>query len=451
MTFSGFGSYRLDAGSSWTLNGTNTLGVGVNLTSAGSLTVSGTVRGGGTLAIGGGTATIGGSGTVANLSLAGGTTYLDRSLTITGVNAFNEGAVAALTLGSGDTLSIMGATTLSGLIDGYGSVTLANGGTVGSLAIGGAATLILAAGAVTENDAMSIGGGTAGNASLLIDPGATWTIGFGLDVQHGSATGYIEVDGRLVGSCLDGTKAVISEIACPISVTSTGTIEAQAGPLILNGSVTGTGTLQIDSGASLTVNASCAPTLKATLDAGTKAQTATFTVGPYASFAGAITCLGAYDTIDFNPHVAFTGAIDGFGANDTIDLDPKAVFTGAIDGFGIGGTIDLLKTAANGASVNAQDQLVIVDGTTTVATLQLTGSYGGATFHFSADGSGGTDVTLATAGSKPPPGVPSLAQSVQAMNAAMAALGPRAGSVVAASAPDEAWRPTLLGPRPQLA
>ena len=272
----------------------------------------------------------------------------------------------------------------------------------------------------------------------------------------------MEIDGRLVGSCLNGTQPEKSEIACPISVTSTGTIEAQAGPLIFNGSVTGTGVVQIDGGATLTVNASLGSTMKANLNAGTLAAPANLTLGFYASFGGAITCRGAYDTIALNPYAVFSGTITGFGANDTIVLDPKAFFTGVIAGFGLGGTIDLLKTAATGASINAKDQLVIVNGTTTVATLQLTGTYSAPTFKISTDGAGGTNVTLLTAASTIPPGAPpgnppggasavsSSAPSVQAMVAAMAGLGPRTGSMVTPSAHDEARPPTLLGPRPQL-
>ena len=42
--------------------------------------------------------------------------------------------------------------------------------------------------------------------------------------------------------------------------------------------------------------------------------------------------------------------------------------------------IDILGKKATGASVNGADQLVIVNGTKAVATLQLAGSYSGATF-----------------------------------------------------------------------
>ena len=462
VTFSGFGGYQLDAGTNWTLAGNDTIAAGVTLASAGVLKVSGKVAINGTLNIDAGVATIAGSGTVANLSLDGGITNLNRSLTIAGANAFSEGSAATLALGKGIALSVTGVTTLQGLITGAGSVTLANGGRVGSLALSGGATLVVSGGTVSENGAISVGGGTASVASLIVGQNATWIIGYGLDLQHGSSTSFMEIDGRLVGSCLNGTQPEKSEIACPISVTSTGTIEAQAGPLIFNGSVTGTGVVQIDGGATLTVNASLGSTMKANLNAGTLAAPANLTLGFYASFGGAITCRGAYDTIALNPYAVFSGTITGFGANDTIVLDPKAFFTGVIAGFGLGGTIDLLKTAATGASINAKDQLVIVNGTTTVATLQLTGTYSAPTFKISTDGAGGTNVTLLTAASTIPPGAPpgnppggasavsSSAPSVQAMVAAMAGLGPRTGSMVTPSAHDEARPPTLLGPRPQL-
>ena len=261
----------------------------------------------------------------------------------------------------------------------------------------------------------------------------------------------MEVDGRLVGSCLNGGQPAKSEIACPISIAGTGTVEALSGPLILNGPVFGTGALQIDSSATLTVNSTLASTVKVILTDATSAAPANFTLGPYTSFGGAITCLGAYDVIALNLNAAFTGTVTGFAASDTIVLGPKAVFTGVIAGFGVGGTIDLLSTKATGASINAMDQLVIVNGSTIVATLQLTGTYNAATFHIASDGAGGTDVTLASAGARPPSGAPPPAPSVHALVSAMAGLGARAGPTVAPSTHDDPFRPTLLAPRAQLA
>jgi hypothetical protein len=110
------------------------------------------------------------------------------------------------------------------------------------------------------------------------------------------------------------------------------------------------------------------------------------------------------------------------GAGATLALKKPTSVAATINGYAVGDTIDLLKIAATGASVNASDQLVIVNGATTVATLQLSGTYTGATFTIGSDGHGGTDVTLLT-----------TARSPQAFAAAMAGLG-GSGSGSAASA-----------------
>ncbi len=174
-----------------------------------------------------------------------------------------------------------------------------------------------------------------------------------------------------------------------LTTTDTGTIEAAAGTLDLANKLAGTGVLQIDKGATLEVDTTAASTLTAT----------------------------------FN------------GAGATLALKAATKFAATLAGFVVGDTIDLLKIAATGASVNASDQLVIVDGATTVATLQLSGPYSGATFPFGPDTHGGTKITLLTAAGAPPP---------NALVAAMAGLGPRAGSGVAVALHIEPMTPTVL-------
>lgn len=88
------------------------------------------------------------------------------------------------------------------------------------------------------------------------------------------------------------------------------------------------------------------------------------------------------------------------GAGGILELGAASEFAASIAGFTSGQTIDLLEIAATGATVNGSDQLVIVDGTSTVATLQLTGSYTGDTFNVTSDGDNGSDITV-TPASKP--------------------------------------------------
>ena len=175
-------------------------------------------------------------------------------------------------------------------------------------------------------------------------------------------------------------------------------IEVAAGTLDLAGKLSGTGGLKIDAGATLEVDTTTTSTL----------------------------------TASFN------------GAGATLALKAPTTFAATIAGFAVGDTVDLLKIAATGASVNANDQLVIVNETTTVASLQLTGTYNGATFTIGSDKHGGTNITLLTASMVPPPAGASPAPSTQAMVAAMAGLGAVAGSVVVAGVHIEPLAPTLL-------
>jgi hypothetical protein len=83
MTFSGFGSYALDPGANWTLEGKNSLSSGETLTDAGSLTVDGKLVNSGLMeASGVGVLTI--SGQVANsgiISASGGTVTVTGTIT----------------------------------------------------------------------------------------------------------------------------------------------------------------------------------------------------------------------------------------------------------------------------------------------------------------------------------------------------------------------------------
>jgi hypothetical protein len=151
--------------------------------------------------------------------------------------------------------------------------------------------------------------------------------------------------------------------------------------------------------------------------------------------------LGAGDIL------ANAGGIQGtvtMGAGTTLILGKASVFTGAIVGYTAGDAIDLIDTSATFASVDGADQLVIANGARVVATLQLSGTYFGATFTLASDGHGGSDVTVAAQGASP--AVATAPAPPHGLIAAMASLGATAATAVA-TAHVEPWRPTLLGPR----
>ncbi len=159
-------------------------------------------------------------------------------------------------------------------------------------------------------------------------------------------------------------------------VDDRGVVEAATGTLDLTSRLIGTGALKIDSGATLEAD------------------------------GGAISTL----TTNFN------------GAMATLALKLPDKFDAVLSGFSAGDVIDLLAIKATGASVNDSDQLVVVNGDKTVATLQLRGNYVAATLSATPDGDGGTNIELTA----PQADLP----CVQKMAAAMASMARPAGEAV---------------------
>ena len=184
MTFSGFGSYQIDTGGSWTLSGANAIAAGKTLANAGTLADAGTLTnagalvggvtltapsarliaqtgsnitgavagGGGALELGSGTSTITGLGATGTIS--GG-----EAMTFSGFGSYQIDNAAAVTLagytavGAGQSLTNLGS-IINPATYGYG-VRL-NGGTLINGASGaGAASITGAGGGVYDG---SIGG-----------------------------------------------------------------------------------------------------------------------------------------------------------------------------------------------------------------------------------------------------------------------------------------------------
>ena len=250
-------------------------------------------------------------------------------------------------------------------------------------------------GAATQTGAVTIGDATTAKASVSISKGATWTIEGAVGIGRGtSVLSNLSVGGTLVRSGATGTSKI------NVSTGDTGLIEVAAGTLDFVSKTTGNGALKIDAGATLEAETTVASTL----------------------------------TAIFN------------GASATLALMAPSKFDATIAGFAVSDTIDLLNIAATGAAINAGDQLVIVNGTTMVASLQLTGTYSGATFTIGSDGHGGTDVTLLTASGVTPP-IAATTPSPHAFVAALAEMGASSASASIASGHGDSVRPVLLGAR----
>jgi len=246
MTFSGFGAYQLDAGSSWTLAGTDSLGAGVTLVDhgtlglIGTLAVDGAISGGHGLTLGaagavlalgsgasisgpvrgdGGTLELGAAtGTIANLGAAGSISG-GAAMAFSGFGAYSLDAGGAWTLegtstlGAGkrltDDASIIGGLTLAAASD---RLILGQGGSISGAVAGGGGTLELASGTATL-------AGLGGAGTLT-----------GSEAMTFSGFGAYEVDGG-VSLTLVGSNAIGSGE----TLTDDGTLTVGAGATLANG------------------------------------------------------------------------------------------------------------------------------------------------------------------------------------------------------------------------
>jgi hypothetical protein len=381
-------------------------GVGtVSNLSGGYVTVSGsmattTFTNFGTLEIAGGakfkltgTGTIGSGGTTSLID--NGTLVVAGAITGTGTLAVGSGT---LTLGAGASVSIATATFGAGaVVNGAGTVTLTNA-TVAGLSVGEAVTVI-DAGTVDQTGTILLRRFPS-SPRLTIEAGAIWRLDGDVGMaRRGSLGPVVTVDGTLIKSAGTGVSAV------GVNVTDDGAVEAATGTLDFMAGVTGSGAMQVDAGATLEFNKAVANTLTATLA----------------------------------------------GAGATLALSQASTFAATIAGFAAGQTLDLLKTAADSAVLKGGDQLVITNGTSAVATLQLSGDYTGDTFTTSSDGNGGTSITVGTGGAVAPLAAGPV-PAPHAFIAAAAAFGAAGGAVHAtALVHQSAARLTLSAPRSMVA
>jgi len=326
---------------------------------------------------------------IGGLHLAQSAGVIDVLTTLSCRAFLRQSAGATLTVGSGDRLILTSAAVFGGAVTGAGTVVVSNA-LVSGLSIGGATTF-WANGTVTQPGALTLGDGSANAATLSIGLGATWRIGAG-SIVRGAAAGSRIIDSGLLIKNSGGGVSMIGA-----AVTDSGAVEAAVGTLDLTQAIFGGGSLKIDANAALEVDAAAAGALTAT-------------------FAG---------------------------TNARLALKAPTSFAATIAGFAVGDVIDLLGKAATGASLDAKDRLVVVNGSVTVATLQLAGAYTTPTFTTSSDGHGGTDVALQAPAHVTPP----AAAFPGALIAAIASLGASPASSSSASMPVDAARPTLLAPR----
>jgi hypothetical protein len=284
----------------------------------------------------GGTLTIGGSGAFTNnytLSVTNGDTIL------IGVGNFTNLSGGILTGGiyEADAGSIMEFTTSGPIVTDDATIIL-NG--AGSGIESGGDYLVSTLTTIGTAGVLKLLGGRNFNTTAVCTDSGALVLGSGTFTAGGLTVA--------AGGSLSGSGAVAATIA------DSGLIEASGGTLTLQKAVTGTGGLQIDGGANLTLGST----------------------------------LAAGGTATFN------------GANADLAITAVSSFADTIRGLAATDEIDLIKTAATKAVVNGSNQLVVTNYHTVVATFNLTGSAAGLAFTTESDNNGGTFIV---AGAAPAP------------------------------------------------
>jgi VCBS repeat-containing protein len=220
----------------------------------------------------------------------------------------------------------------------------------GSIIANTGATLSVSATKTVALDDVTVNGGSiTDNGTVHVDTARTLTLN-GVTVTGGNLTN----DGTIETAATTSMNGV--------GITNAGTIEATSGVLKVTGSVQGSGSIQVDAGAFLELDATVAATQKIV-------------------FNGAGSSEVQLDASTFG------GQIQGMAATDEIDL--RTI------GYGLSTTGTYVSNANNDGGV-----LTITDGTHSIS-MTLVGDYRHAHFAGASDGHGGTLITLNAADDGP--------------------------------------------------
>jgi hypothetical protein len=417
-TITGPGALSAAAGS--TLSGTGTVadtftGAGTVTATGGSLAFDGTgdsfsgaLNGAGTLAFTGGSDTLNTGATVTvatwNISNAGTSVTVSENLSYAGT--FSTGSGTHVTVNSGDTLTLTGAATLAGSVNGPGTLAFA-GGTQAintGAQINSAAWSLSGTAATTLNESLSFAGAFTEGAgtSVAVASGNTFTL-----TGTSTLTGAITGAGTLAFA--GGTATIKSGAALPVANLS---ISGSGTAVKLNEDLSYGGIFTDGAGSTLTIGATNTLTLigTSTLSGSIKGGTLVLGGGTVALDAvplnSALTLAGANVTLGVTGTYAgtFTESTGTLNLNnDKLTLTGAATFSGGtvlgpgnvslkgsstLDSFTIDGGAQLLNFAV--ASENGT--ITLGDGSGGSGKIM---NEAGGTFDFTGDGS----VVAATGGS----------------------------------------------------
>jgi hypothetical protein len=398
------GTLQLDSGSSLTdtsgitvssgsVTGAGTLAADLTATggtiqaSNGTLDVTGTLTGGSALSfVSGGTLKVSGSSstnTANAFTLAAGTLEVSSNLTISGAQSVTGGT---LQLDSGSTLTdTSGITVSSGTFTGQGTaaadltgsgtgVIKASGGVLdvtGTLTGGSAlqfvsgGTLQVSGSGTNTANAFTLGAGTLEVSSNLTISGAQSITGGTLQLDSGST--LTDTSGISVSS---GTFTGQGTVAADLTGSGTGVIKASGGVLDVTGTLTGGSSLRFISGGKLQVSGSGTNTANAfTLGAGTLEVSSNLTISGLQTVAGGTLQLdsGSTTLTDMSGLKVSSGTLTGQG---TVNVG-----TGTLTGSGTGVIIasgGVLNLSGTGGKVTGGSSLQVADGS--VLKISATGS-----------------------------------------------------------------------------
>lgn len=328
------GNLAVDGGATMTLDGATI--TGGNITNYGAVDVIGdsAVDGASFASFNSGQLTVAATKTLTlnGVALDGGAITNLGAIEITGTGSITNDALAnhQLKVDSGQTLTLNGTTVTGGIISNAGA----------TLAVSTAKT-------VTLDDVTVNGGSITDNGTVHVDTARTLTLN-GVAVSGGNLTNDGTIDTTATTS-LNG-----------VGVANAGTIEATSGVLKITGSVVGSGSIRVDAGAFLELNATVAAAQKIVYDGAGSSEV----------------------QLDAS---TFGGQIQGMAATDELDL--RTI------GYGAHTTGTYVGDASGGV-------LTITDGTHSIS-MTLVGDYRHAHFAGASDGHGGTLVTLNADDDKP--------------------------------------------------
>ncbi len=363
-----------------------------------------------------GSATVSGGATIAapKFTFTGASTVLTLAEILAYSGSLTEGAGSTASISSGDTLTLKGTTSLSGVVGGAGTLALAGGSTTvaagaslsvaavsvsgsgtsvtlgenltyaGTFGAGAGTTLALSGDTLTLTGKTSFTGAATSSSGTLAAKGTTALSGLTI----GGTTAFNDL-GTLTQS---GGSATVGDSAgnvATLSIASTGTWKILDNSGIARGSsnsssISNSGLLEKTGGTGVTaitpnvtnigVNTSGANVnggvyvssgtldFKGTVTGGTAAKPATDTITgsstlEFDSSVGSSTVIGAQDivftgagTLNLKSPTNFYGEISGFASNDAVDLLGNWTFSSFSENSG--GTLGTL-TLASGSTKHA--------------------------------------------------------------------------------------------------